>query len=1773
MLKADEDGRVWLENLSKTNPGGTLLNNEMLAQTKMLMDCDEISICGRRFRFEYAEVEEQEASMEDATVAIPSLAASAVAASTLENANAAMEAVAEEAEAAPEVETVAEAAPAKNKTATPAKLPAKSPKSAKKSTGRGDKDDAMKENDANESGQGARRTPNAVGRASSGNTTGNFEREVLSALKARRSLIQGDESLPASPNASAVGAMVPSGAFSGSAKKTKSERRKSGLCSERKAPPNTPADALNEAEPMPQRPPVGLPSEILAAIAARAKASPGSGPPPSSVSKGSAKKAFGSAGKRGSRKMSGVFAGLGEAMEKRASSIAQMLQNHGKANAEDDDDEDATCAFAAPVVPSPAKAAAAPPALPTPLRKQIAAKRRSSVASAVEPVVAMEEDLGEVVEEKASTVAVAPAAPLVVAVSSLPADLSVRAALPTPLRKQIALKRRKSSVGSNASVAAPLSAALTPAKQAATPNAQADADVEVVGAFEAGLSAGLRSALKSAKKRLSAGSSAGAPGSVQKPSPSPSKLRVSFGAGVKQGTPMANGRFHAAVAPPNTPAEGLSALPMNMPMPVTLEGVSFTRDNVFDDVDNEEEEADTAEEQPAPKKRAGHGVKFLAASAADFDGSTSAGEAHSERKRKAIRPSWDQTPGHKEGERRRSSKTPKAKLQKTPATAGGAADTEDVEEKTPVGAVAPTSVGAAPPSATLSSSKALASKASASKASASKSSAAGSVTKSDGLSTGGAMRGVAGCMESLESVDANGLTPCALAVQSGLMGDEERDLPQQLEEEINDNFNPDAASIVGNLLKRPSMGVPGVTAAPRSSMEGCFSPMRAVEKEGSGEILALGTFAVRPSPKSANAKSTGKSKKSAAGRRSSISSLVPDAAATAAVVTTDDILAAAAEQMSDELPAARAFVSPQPKGGRTNAHVRFGPNATPRVQKIAEGGLWIASVGYAADGSASLTLLDKASDAAEWDEAGEWTEEEWASWEVDQYASWEETHAEAWEAENGCYPWQFEEAAEAKGTPQPPGGRVNSHVRFGDDADEEEAIEDEEEAMEYDYDYGDGIDEDEEEVEAFGEVGVLSTVKGAAPTPVATFNGGESLDAALGSATPFVPGSGMRQMRIRTRESHASRATSASEVSRGLASIAKSYADADEAEEEMEQEKMGESDAEEVELADDDEDDDGDLPVQKLFGTPIPEAMEEAVTLAGTFAVSTEPSTEAVVTTNCATPAKTPKSSTKGAAKTPKSGRKSGNGREEGLPTLGSLSKSAGKSAGLRSGAKCPPPLENGEQLVRGTFTPLVLHEPTDVASGASSRRLVGIFTPAEEDAEMQSVFPLGMSARKGDKGKSSSSRLPAAADTEDEPKAKCASELTLFEVMSANKNAQRGAVAGYLASVDDAEAIEAVEESLGAAQAAEEQEEPMANPNDAMTPASCKSVRLLSSAQAPKSVVLHRECTGDELAAVFAAVASTPTGQASALATAVPRTREYGEATPASCNKPPASNKPSASNKRLSTASSNDPLSIAEALTLSEDLQEMLEPGSVKKAARPTPKPEAATPEKEESSETLPSSSQESSVASAEPAWSEADVALMKVAELKEALESLGLETDGKKAVLAARLIEALKSSVPMQQSEAVAPAAAVEEVTAPGAPAADALASAPPAWSEEEVGAMKVAELKVALESLGLETDGKKAVLATRLIEALKASVPEAEKPPAAAVEEEVQEEAPKRRTKRGMAETEPAEQAPPTRAKRSKETEEAPPVEEAPKRRPKRGQPEPEAAPPSRVSRSRR
>ena len=64
MLKADEDGRVWLENLSKTNPGGTSSTTRCLPRPRCSWTATKSPFAAGA-RFEYAEVEEQEASMEE----------------------------------------------------------------------------------------------------------------------------------------------------------------------------------------------------------------------------------------------------------------------------------------------------------------------------------------------------------------------------------------------------------------------------------------------------------------------------------------------------------------------------------------------------------------------------------------------------------------------------------------------------------------------------------------------------------------------------------------------------------------------------------------------------------------------------------------------------------------------------------------------------------------------------------------------------------------------------------------------------------------------------------------------------------------------------------------------------------------------------------------------------------------------------------------------------------------------------------------------------------------------------------------------------------------------------------------------------------------------------------------------------------------------------------------------------------------------------------------------------------------------------------------------------------------------------------------------------------------------------------------------------------------------------------------------------------------------------------------------------------------------------
>ena len=75
-LTADEYRQVWIENLSQTNPLGTLLNDERCdGQPHLLANKDIITICGRRFRFEYCIVDMMRTVMIPAFAKAPAAAA------------------------------------------------------------------------------------------------------------------------------------------------------------------------------------------------------------------------------------------------------------------------------------------------------------------------------------------------------------------------------------------------------------------------------------------------------------------------------------------------------------------------------------------------------------------------------------------------------------------------------------------------------------------------------------------------------------------------------------------------------------------------------------------------------------------------------------------------------------------------------------------------------------------------------------------------------------------------------------------------------------------------------------------------------------------------------------------------------------------------------------------------------------------------------------------------------------------------------------------------------------------------------------------------------------------------------------------------------------------------------------------------------------------------------------------------------------------------------------------------------------------------------------------------------------------------------------------------------------------------------------------------------------------------------------------------------------------------------------------------------------------
>ena len=619
-------------------------------------------------------------------------------------------------------------------------------------------------------------------------------------------------------------------------------------------------------------------------------------------------------------------------------------------------------------------------------------------------------------------------------------DLSIRPALPAVFRQQIDARRRSSAASHAAGtpvLAAPeVMKAPTPAKMMASPGLEALEN----------LPKGLRSAIKARRS------------STEGPAPSPFKKIVSFegrrtSAGpspfVAQGDTTMT-RFPAAVgAPPNTPAAGL---PLNTAMPVAIGALNAALG---------EPAADKEEE---PRRRS---VKFNSSSAlvgapAGLNDAPSAADGpSSERKRKPLRASWDQTPGMKEGALRRSSKTPKAGQSKTPnaGKSGSLLDQSDDH----LAAMLANSAAPNSKASSIPSSAAYSAAASSAAHSFANAASAGPVPSTGGAYSAARRASVESAVAHLQ-MELTDLTPNGAAVVSTLLA-----APTaagtgrpSMDQAVNDAFSPNAAEVVGGILRRPSM------------MEGNFSPMKAV-RSSTGSMRAVGTFSVKPSP----AKSANKE----------------------------------AEAMEEDEATTEPFASPQPKGGRINSHVKFGDaNGTPKVvrgENAEEGGLWVASVGYNAAGESSLTLHDKVHDANV-EASEEWTEEEWAEWEAEEWA--------AWEAENMCYPWQFEGGEEELGQPSSPpigamvaidtfngraslmpaGGRFNTHMRFDEDDDDGE--EDEEES--------DSDDDSEEEAEAFGESGVLSAKKGM-PTPrrsQAWTQGGLSAMAKLALQSPAKSG-------------------------------------------------------------------------------------------------------------------------------------------------------------------------------------------------------------------------------------------------------------------------------------------------------------------------------------------------------------------------------------------------------------------------------------------------------------------------------------------------------------------------------------------------------------------------------------------------------------------------------------------------------------------------------------------
>ena len=325
-------------------------------------------------------------------------------------------------------------------------------------------------------------------------------------------------------------------------------------------------------------------------------------------------------------------------------------------------------------IDAPADAPASRKKMPTPLRNAIAAKIPSSTKMkspgkprAATPAASGGGLLAELQRKlsKPELQSHAAAAEATVQDSQSPMEAAAATAapkvlLPTPLREAIKQRRPTSSGKKSAKPAQLEEAVVQPAQPAAVPMALPTPVRKAIAERRAsGVGAGLLSASPAPALRRS---SVGGMASIKK------SLRVSFDPQQNAGVQPERRERYAMPTPMrakvslHTSPDKSSPLPLGTAMALDAAAEPEVEEEEPEPEEAAEEEEAAAEEEAAPKdRRSSKGAKKARFSTADEPSST----------KKPVRPSTAQTPCAAEA-KRRASKTPKTKKERTPGTVKGA---------------------------------------------------------------------------------------------------------------------------------------------------------------------------------------------------------------------------------------------------------------------------------------------------------------------------------------------------------------------------------------------------------------------------------------------------------------------------------------------------------------------------------------------------------------------------------------------------------------------------------------------------------------------------------------------------------------------------------------------------------------------------------------------------------------------------------------------------------------------------------------------------------------------------------------------------------------------------------------------------------------------------------------------------------------------------------------------------------------------------------------------